>query len=328
MDTSRDMLDIINVIENGVDIALAGHTSPDGDAIGACFALAICLSKIGKRPLVLLEDYSEKYRVIPGNRFVYRGNMDELGTEARPVDTFIALDCACAERLGGTQALMEKTAETVCIDHHMDTDVFAKHNLLDCGASSTCEMVFELINQLAAIDQDVAAALYAGLVFDTGGFRHDCTTPETLQIAAKLMALGIPFSEIYAEVMVARSMSEVKALGAALQNLRMDSGYPIACLHLTLEELKRTGADLRDLDGIVEFGLNVREAQASVFVYERGGGELKVGLRSKGADVCGVARRFGGGGHRQAAACVFRGEPDEAFGAVLPLIRKALEEHG
>lgn len=328
MNNSRALEDIIGVIEKGRDIALAGHTNPDGDAIGACFALALSLRKMGKRPLVLLEDYNEKFSVIPGDSLVYRGDAQALGTAERPVDTFIALDCASAQRLGGARALLEKTGETICIDHHVNTEIFARHNLLDERASSASELVVGLVERLVELDREIASALYAGIVFDTGGFRHGCTTPETHAVAAKLLSLGIPFSEIYNEIMTAHSFGEAKALGCAMRNFRVDAGYPIACLHVSRDEIKGVGADTSDLDGIVEYGMNTRGMRASVFAYEKEGGGVKVSLRSKGADMCGVARVFGGGGHRQAAAFTFAGAVSEAFAAVLPLVREALDGDG
>ncbi len=312
---------IMDVLMHGQRIVIAGHENPDGDAVGACYALAMCLEKMGKSPQVVLDSYSEKYEIIPGKRFLYQGDLNALNPEI-----FIALDCGSAKRLGRAEALFLKAPISIAVDHHTDTDQYATYNLFDETASSTCELIFGIVNQFIPIDRDIAAALYAGIVFDTGGFCHNCTSPKTHDIAAKLMALDIPFDEIYNELLHVRSLTEGHMLAKALSTMTIGDTYPIACVFVTTADMEEVGASSRDLEGIVNYALNLRGVSVSVFMYPADGDKVKVSMRSRGADIQKVAAKFGGGGHRRAAGCAFYGTIEQAFAAILPLVKEALND--
>ncbi len=167
--------------------------------MGACYALGLALSGMGKSVSVVLERYAVKFDIIPGSHLLYNGLLDDLD-----VDMLICLDCADKRRTGEGVALFNKTRITVCIDHHETNPGFAMFNYIDSGASSTCEMVFRLLDGFAEIDKQIASALYAGIVYDTGGFRFSAASKNTLDIAGRLMETGIPFSNIYNELLQRR----------------------------------------------------------------------------------------------------------------------------
>ncbi len=316
-------MDVINNILTEINkantIAVAGHISPDGDAIGACFAMALMLNDMGKKPYILLEEFNPKFNMLPGCDFVYKGDYSAL----KP-DLFISIDSATPERLGEALKVMERTAVTVCIDHHISTQTNATFKYLDENASSSSQLVFKIINQNIAIDKDIATALYTGIVFDTGGFRHSSTTQETMEIVGKLISLNIPFSRVYNEVMLKKSFTEAKILAKALETLEIDSQAPFSKMFITSVDMQAVGANKNDLDGIVEQGLNIHGSKASVFIYQTAENEVKISLRSSSANICEVAQKFGGGGHKLAAGCNFSGSIGEAFEAVLPHLRKAI----
>lgn len=317
------MKQIIELIHKRSSFVLTGHISPDGDAIGSCFGLAFALKKLGKNVTVVLEPYPQKFNVIPGRDFLYTGNVNNLD-----VDVLIALDCADLTRLGPGQLLFNRAKHTVCIDHHTTNFGFAEFNHIEPETSSTCEIVFRLIEQLTQPDENIASAIYAGIVADTGGFNYSVTAKSTLEIAARLIDIGIPFTTIYNELLNMHSFAAGKALGIVLQNAKQALGGRIIYSHITLAELESVGANSRDVDGFVEYLRNTNGADLAVFVYQsHAPGKVKVSFRSQGPDVGSVAVAMGGGGHRLAAGCTVTATVAEAVEQALNLLVKEIGTH-
>ncbi len=312
----KGIMEIFNDCKN---VVIAGHTNPDGDAIGASLALAMALKKIGKNPWVVLEEYSEKYNVIPGREFIYKGSLDQL-----KLDTFIAVDCGSEDRLGKAKLFLEKAETTVSIDHHMSNTSFADLNFVDTMASSTSEMVFRLINNVILIDVEIASALYAGMVYDTGGFRHNSTTIETLNTASRLLSLGIPFSRIYNELMHHHDMAEAKILGIALEHLELLEQGQVAYTYISQDDLDSVGATKQSIGNVCEYALNTENAKVSVLIYHKAEGVVKVSMRAKNIFVNKIAEMLGGGGHEFAAGADFSGTIEQAKDKVMNLLRPML----
>jgi phosphoesterase RecJ-like protein len=311
-------MEIIDIINNHQRFILAGHVGPDGDSIGSCMGFALALAKMGKEPIVVLDDFPEKFNIIPGGHFIWKENLNKLEAEV-----FFALDCADMERLGPAKPLFKKTRITICIDHHETNKGFALHNLIDVHASSTSEIIFNLISPLVEIDKDIASAIYAGMVTDTGGFRYSATGKNTLDNAARMLDLGIPFTEIYSELMNKQSFIAAKALGVAIENMQQAMDGRIVYSYATREELAKVGAKPSDLDRTAEYLMNTRGAEVALFVYEKESPpEVKVSVRSLNLHIGLFAARWGGGGHQLAAGCTVK----KPVAEILPELLAALEE--
>jgi len=314
------MEQIIQLIKNHKNFVLAGHISPDGDAIGSCYGLAFALEKLSKNVTVVLEPYPQKYNILPGHKFLYT-NLGDISD----IDVLIALDCADTKRLGSAQPLLGRAKHTVCIDHHKSNAGFAEYNYIEPHASSTSELVFCLINNLVAPCVNIATVIYAGIIDDTGGFKYSSTAESTMEIAAKLMSMGIPFTQIYNEILHSHSFTAAKAKGVALKNATQTPDKRIVYSYITREELADVGAnDSSDIEGVVEYLLTTVGAVTSVFAYEKQGEGCKISLRSQGPDVGIVAEAMGGGGHRLAAGYTSSRPAKEALEQVLDLIKRSL----
>ncbi len=300
------MTDAINEIRKLIKkykrFAVTGHQNPDGDAVGACYAVGMALHNMGKTVSVVLERYARKFDIIPGSHLLYNGPLDDLN-----IDVLICLDCADKRRMGEGILLFNKARVTVCVDHHETNPGYAICNYLDGNASSTCEMIFRLLDGFTVFDKDISAALYAGLVYDTGGFRFSAVTRDTLDIAGKLIETGIPFSDIYNELLHVRSHNAAILLARIINEsrLKMDGRMIYACV--TVATLRETEAVASDLDGAAEFLLNTRGVEIAALLYERSNGEVKVSLRSRTCAVDWIATSLGGGGHKFAAGCTVFG---------------------
>ena len=291
------MKNIRKVLLNNDKFLLAGHINPDGDTIGSCFALGMAIKQIGKQVAVKLDPFSSSLNIIPGRELL----ADESYTHS--ADTVcIALDCASPERLGDTKKLFDESNYTICIDHHESNEGWATYNLIEPSASSTAEMVYRIIDPITDINSDIATAIYAGMVTDTGGFRYNATAKSTMETAARLMEIGVPFTEVYSQLMHMHKFLEGKALGTALYNSALMEDGKIVYAFVTADMLKEFGAKSQNLEGTVEYLMGTRGALIAVLVYERSTvAEVKVSLRSKGPNVGNIASKLGGGGHKLAA---------------------------
>ncbi len=276
---------------------ISGHVNPDGDCIGACFSLGLSLKKMGKHPIIVLDDYGDKYDIIPGKELLYKGDISQI----EKADVFIAVDCGIAERLGKAKTLIEKADVTVCIDHHISPKLFAAYNYIDEHASSSCALVFDVLNAVILIDKEIATALYAGIIYDTGGFRHSCTGAETHIVASKLIDIGIPFAGIYNSILRERSLAAAKMLSVAINRIQIKND--ILHTYVTSDDLLAQGAQTKDLDEIVDYLNGIEGTEITLFVYERASGLSKASIRSKSIHICSVATELGGGGHDLAAGC-------------------------
>lgn len=314
---------IISLIHEAQNFILTGHTSPDGDSIGSCFGLAFALAHLGKDVTVVLEPYPQKYHIIPGRQFLHQGSVDKL-IGGKPY-VLIALDTAEMSRLGVSQCLFPHATHTVCIDHHKTNTGFAELNHIQPDASSTSEMVYYLIEKLAPLTQDIAAAIYAGIVCDTGGFKYHATSPSTFEVAEKLIATGIPFTHIYNEVYHMHSFGATKAKGIVLNNAKQALDGRITYAHISRAELEQAGASTPDLDGFVEYLLTTRGSLVALLVYEtKSKAHVKASFRSHGIDVAKVANAMGGGGHQLASATTVKGTLAAVMAQALDLLKEEI----
>lgn len=301
------------------NIVLCGHTNPDGDAIGASLSLASSLQKMGKNIMVLLEPYEYKYDVIPNKNLIVE--KESIGD----IDLFISLDCGDMGRLEGIEDIFHRAKQTMNIDHHVSNTFFAEYNHVEVDASSTSEIVFKLLNGHCLIDSEIASGLYAGLIYDTGGFRHTSTSPTTMQIAGELMAYDIPYTKIYNTLFDRRTFSEMKITGRAFDRAESHFDNKVIFSLITTKDLDDCNASNKDLDAVINFLKGVDETKVACFLYQKNETDIKVSLRgNSGYDVCALAQKFGGGGHVKAAGCTIKAPIEKAKEMILEEIGKML----
>ena len=172
--------------------AIAGHIRPDGDCVGSCLATYNYITTY--YPQIEVSLYLQP---IP-NIFKFMKNADKIISDCtadKEFDLFIAQDCGDVDRLGLSGQYFEVAKSTFCVDHHISNQSFADENYIFPQASSASELVFELIPR-ERLTKEIAECIYTGIIHDTGVFKHSNTTKETMEIAGKLIAFGIPFGKI------------------------------------------------------------------------------------------------------------------------------------
>ena len=304
-------------------VAIAGHVRPDGDCVGSCLATYNYIRTYF--PHVKADLYLEP---IP-NIFKFLKNSEEIKNECpddRSYDLFIAQDCGDASRLGMAAKYFESAEHTICVDHHVSNQNFAEHNYIFPGASSTCELIFELLPE-ERIDREIAECIYTGMVHDTGVFQYSCTSRKTMEIAGRLMERGINFSKIVEETFFTKTYNQNRIMGLALQKSKLHFDGKCISSVITKKEMEEYDVLPKHLDGIVSQMRSTKDVEVAIFLYELEDGEFKVSTRSREyVDLSVIAVKFGGGGHVRAAGFSMSGDPDGIIEQILSEVSGQLRE--
>lgn len=310
-----------DILCNKASVGIAGHVRPDGDCVGSTLAVYNYIKD--NYPDVDVRLYLEP---IP-NIFKFLSRSVEIRndcTDEIVFDLFISLDCGDMGRLGEAAKYFSSAKTTFCIDHHVSNQVFASENYVFPEASSTCELVFELMD-FSKITKSIAECLYTGMVHDTGVFQYSCTSAKTMNIAGRLMELGIDYPKIVDETFYTKTFSQNKILGQALLNSELFLDGACIVSVISHEEMEHYGVLPKHLDGIVNQLRVTKDTKVALFMYETAEGTFKGSLRVNGdCNVAEVAACFGGGGHVKAAGFTIDGPKDEAVERVLKEISRRL----
>ena len=306
------------------DFALFGHVNPDGDAAGSCIALARALQKLGKRAFVYLPGgLPEMYAIFDHTVEVTSG--ENLPFAPR---TGFAVDVSEPHRLGDGRALFEGCEHRAVLDHHATNPGFGEVCAVDGDAAACGELAVALIRALGVeMDQEMAQWLYIALATDSGRFGYSSTRAETLEAAADCLRAGADVDGITQQLYRTRSEGRTRLLGLVLAGLEMNADRTMCWARLTDDMLSRAHALREDNEGVVNYLLEIRGVQFACLAEERGSGQTKFSLRSKGrVDVAAdVAVPLGGGGHACAAGVTLNLPMEEALQTVLRTAEAALQ---
>ncbi len=305
-------------------IVMACHVNPDGDALGSMLGLALGLASL-KIPLTLLSEdgVPEIYRFLPGQALI------QQTTEVEAFDLAIVLDSGDLTRVGDhVQPLLRRAPVMIDIDHHVKTSAPGDIHILDSRAASTSEIVYALLQTLdLAITPEAATCLFTGIITDTGSFRFQNVTPNTLRVAAHLLEAGAPPAYISENVFDNRTYAATKLLGHALSSMENASDGRIVWAQITHQDFLSLGATDEETEGVVNYVRGVRGADVGILFREMANGKIRISLRShETVNVAQIAQQFGGGGHRMAAGCSLTVPLAEAEQIVVRAVQEALQE--
>lgn len=318
---NQPLASIARLIAENNDFTLIMHVSPDGDAIGSACALRLALMALGKRVQAVCDgDVPRIYRFLEGAEDIIKPN------DARITSAAIAVDCADEGRMGAAGEIFAQAKHTANIDHHVTNTMFAQHNAVEANAAAAAEVVKKLIEQLDVdFGADIATCLFCGLVTDTGNFAYSNTTPDTLFAAGELLQRGADNALINRAVYRSAPVSKRRMLGLGLIKAEYLHGGKVAVCKLTRADFDRFNARDEDCEGIIDNLRDVENVEIAMLIREKEPSVYKVSMRAKEyANVCAVAERYGGGGHRLAAGCTVRGEPDALAAELTAALIQAL----
>lgn len=303
-------------------VAVVSHYNPDVDAYGSSLGLLHAAKSWGKTSVCINESGKVgRYDFLPGLSgvvsYLPEGSWDAL----------VICDCGAWKRVGDTLGPSIKKPKVVLnIDHHTSNEKFGTHNLIDEGASSTSEIVYEVLKASGRkFPVESASCLLAGMYGDTGSFRYASTTAKTFEIAASLVNLGAKAHEIATSLYGRTSLASVTLEGVAMSGLKTHFEGKVVEILVTRDMIKSSGAELEDADGLVEKGRDIDGVLISVCIREDVD-ILRISLRSRGPEfnVSEIASAFGGGGHKVAAAFRWKKSLDELRSALLPMLEKVV----
>jgi phosphoesterase RecJ-like protein len=287
-------------------VALAVHEKPDSDALGAAAGMLDLFAQLG----VPADLYVSEDELLPlGDVLLPTGRVRR---GAPPADAALyALDSGNPDRL----ALPRWGDVAVNIDHHHDNPRYGELAFVRGAASSTSELVCDIARALGLhFPPQVAAALYAGISFDTGHFHHDSTAPSTFRTAAWLVELGVDVTGMYALLYESRSQASLRLWARAVAGATTVAGGRALLACVTTDDLALTGAGPEETDGIVDSLRGVDGVEVAALVKEQtAGGGVRVSLRSETIDVSAIAALQGGGGHKLAAGFSSDDRPEEVI---------------
>ncbi len=292
-------------------VVIVTHHKPDADALGSSLGLSGYLKLKGHAVHVITpSDYPEFLHWMPGNSEViaYEKNKAVSITKiVEQAEIIFCLDFSALSRIQDlTEIVRKSTVKKVMIDHHLEPEDFAEFVQWDTQSASTAGLVYNLIVEIGdknIINATIANCLYAGLMTDTGGFRHSNTRHEEFLIASELVRLGANPTQVSKLIYDTNSLERLRLTGFVLgEKLKVLPEYNTAYMTLSAEELKRFGSQTGDTEGFVNYGLSIKGVRLSVMIYERKD-SIKLSLRSLGNfSVNEMARKyFEGGGHKNAS---------------------------
>ena len=294
----QEMNNIAAVLRDQDNFLVVSHENPDGDAVGSMAAMGHLLHRLGKRfelysPGGLREDFA--WLLLPRPML---GQPPEMNGQ-----WVITLDCGDLQRLDAPLVARVANSRIINIDHHLGNPAFGSLNLVDTTASSTGEIVARLARLLGiALDGPLGQAVYLSLITDTGNFSYDNTTPDTLELAAHIVRLGLKPGPFNALVQNSYTMPRVKLLSTVLSQAKLLHDGRVGVVRISAQAMRETGTGPVDSDGLINFVRRIRGVQVAIGLREEGPASIKFSLRSTGkVNVQTVAAQFGGGGHRNAS---------------------------
>ena len=316
------MLSLEKVLEGAKTVAISGHVRPDGDCVGSCLATYNYIKE--NYPEISVDLYLEP---IP-NLFKFLKSSEEIIHDCdkdQEYDLFIAQDCGDINRLGKAGKYFLTAKKTFCIDHHKSNQAFADVNYIFPEASSTSELVFELLDE-SKLTREIAECIYVGIIHDTGVFQYSSTSSKTMNIAGKLMDFGIDYPTIVNDTFFVKTFEQNRIFGHAL--LKAERFLEDRCIYvcLTREEMTQFNVLPKHLEGIVSQLRSTKDIEVALFLYQNDEDGYKVSMRSgKVVDVAEIAVKYGGGGHAKAAGVTMHGYESEIKEILLKEVSEQLK---
>ena len=302
--TQTDMNAVVAALRENERFLVASHENPDGDALGSLLAMHLALEQLGKESAMFIPGQAP----LPGEYTFME--LDGIHREP-PADhaqrVLVAVDCAKEERLGSDPSLLAEAPFTLDIDHHHDNTRFGDVNVIVPDASSTGEILADVFRELGVeLTPEIAEPLYVALVTDTGRFQYANTSPKALRLAADLIEAGADWHKVFQTVYETVQFAKLKLLARALERAEVYAGGRLVISHLRKDDFAEVGASEPYSEGIIDYLRAVEGAMVAALIRQppRGDGPRhRVSLRASvdEIDVSVIARKSGGGGHRQAA---------------------------
>ena len=278
------------------------HAYPDGDTLGSGYALCLALQQLGKNAAVIITELPKDYL------FLTRS----LKKQDFTVQTVVTVDVADEKLLGANREQYEGHID-LCIDHHQISRVNAPLKHVEPDAAANCEILYRLFRFMGiTVTKEIADCLYTGISTDTGCFRYNNTTAETLRIAADLLELGADNAAINKVMFETKTKKKLALEREVYDTLEYYLDDKCAVIAVTLEMCRKLGVRSDELEGLASIPRQIEGVLLGMTLREREEGGFKVSVRTDSkVNAAQLCAKFGGGGHAAAAGCSVTGTLQE-----------------
>jgi len=313
---------VLKFLKENDHFLVSAHLNADGDAIASVIAIGLLLEKMKKKYYMVFHDEQVD------TRFKYLKNFDKIYNYdfslRLPIRSAIILDSPGTKRIGKVAKLLPDNSQIVKIDHHPVEGDFAAVNLVDEGASSATQLVFEVI-ELSKIDYDIdlAEAIYTGIVYDTGRFSFSNTTARDMYICGKMIDIGVKPAKINDRIFFENSFEAIRTIGKGLAEMVNFIDGAVNVIYLDHQTMSQNQSG--EIEELANYSVAIRGGKVGVFIREIRPRFHKISLRSKDeVNVNIIAKKFQGGGHTRAAGCRLEGTREEVIEKIVKEIEKQL----
>lgn len=311
-----DLRQCAALIKEHNEFVIISHEHPDGDTLGSAFALAEILRIMGKKRVVKCSD------IIPKD-FYY---MTDSYIADDVTDPFIVTVDVADEKLLGNMASLYGGRVDLCIDHHVSNTYYAKNTFVEDRAAA-CGIIYELALELG-IEPNLymRECIYTGISTDTGCFRYQNTTPQTLRIAADLMEKGIDSKKINKLMFETKTKSLLHLELLARNTLEYYFDGRCAIITLTQAMYKESGSAEHECYSITALPRQIEGVLVGAVIKEKEDGTFGISVRTEGdIDASEICSKMNGGGHKGAAGASFSCSYEEGKAQLLNVIKTALD---
>ena len=316
--TNPELKAVADAIREHDRFLVTTHENPDGDALGSLLGITLGLRDLGKDAAMFLSGdvpLPAEYRFMPLDD-VLRG----LPPDEAADRVVLAVDCANDSRMGAAAETLLKAPLVIDVDHHHDNTRFGQINCIVADASSTGEILRDVLAELdVPLTAEIAEPLYVAVVTDTGRFMYSNTTPKAHRLAGELIEAGVDVQKVFRAVYESIQFPKLKLLARALERAQVYDGGRIVVSWLRAADFAEVGAEEPFSEGIIDFLRAVENSDLAALIREPprsrpDAPRHRISLRSNvdGLDVSAIARASGkGGGHVRAAGFSSEDSMDE-----------------
>ncbi len=317
---TSELTTVADAIHAGERFLLVTHENPDGDALGSILAMKLALDALGKESVMYL---GGEMTLPPDYEFMALDDLRRELPEDAATRVVLALDSATAPRTRIPPEVLEAAPLVIDVDHHHDNTRYGAINLVVAEASSTGEIVRDLLRELGVeLTPEIAEAIYIALDTDTGRFQYANTTQKAHELAVELMQCGVEPQEIFRRIYEAVPFVRQKLKGKALDRARLYEDGRMIATYLLREDFEELGVGEEYAEGVIDELRSVKGVELAMTVREPpipDGLLRRVSMRSASdsLDVSAIARLRNGGGHKRAAGF----SSDETIEEIIEFVR-------
>ena len=315
-------------------IVIIPHKNPDGDAIGSSTALKYYLDNFNHNVDIISPNQFPEFLkwMDPNNIIKIFDENEKYSQKIIDAELIFTLDFNNLVRISGMKEYVEKSnAKIIMIDHHEEPSNYADFMYSEPKMSSTCEMIYHFIEKMGdvdKIDKNISRSLYAGIMTDTGSFKFPSTTELTHLVISNLLKTGISHSDIHNHIYDNNKFERVQLLSFALSKIKIIENLNTCYISLSQKELNKFNYEKGDTEGIVNYGLSIKNIKfAVIFMENSNDNVIRISLRSRGDfDVNQFSKNiFGGGGHKNAAGAISKKSLDNTINYFLDSLKNYKE---